>query len=214
MKNEEENTRERIEVCQIKRWFTTRTLTGIAILAAISSILYYFPELPVPFMPFWMKLDFSNVPALIGAFALGPLGGGLIILVKDLIGLTHSTSGGVGELADFLVSITYIIPAALIYWKYKNRKGALLGMTIGIIGIIVMGCVTNYYLIIPVFSKLFIPLDQILAIAAEALPGVTSLWTYVLWVVIPFNFIKGLVVSAITFILYKRLSPILHSKRV
>lgn len=191
----------------------TVLMTSTAILAAISSILFYFPELPVPLMPIWMKLDLSNIPALIGAFALGPWAGAIIVAIKDLLGLTHSGTGGVGELADFLVSIAFIVPASLIYWRRKNRKDALLGMAAGTLGIIIMGCLTNYYLLIPLFSKLFMPLEDILAAAATTLPGVKSLWTYVLWVVVPFNLIKGLLISVVTFLLYKRLSPVLHGKR-
>lgn len=195
------------------KWFTTRLMVSAAILSAISAVLFYFPEFPVPLMPPWMKLDLSNLPALIGAFALGPWAGAVIVAVKDLLGLTHSTSGGVGELADFLISIAFIVPASLLYWKRKNRGGALIGMAAGTAGMVAAACLTNYYILIPMFSRLFMPLDQILAVAAQSLPGVRSLWTYVLWVVIPFNLVKGALISAVTFLLYKRLSPILHGRK-
>lgn len=196
------------------RRISTRDLTVIAILAAISAVLFYFPELPLPLMPYWMKLDFSNVPAIIGAFALGPWAGVLILLIKDLIGLTHTTSLGIGEAADFLMSVAYILPAGLIYWRRKSRGTAVVGMLVGTAGIIVAGCLTNYYILIPVYGMLFgMSLEDILAVASASLPAVKSLWTYVLWVVVPFNLVKGLVISVITFALYKLLSPILHGRK-
>lgn len=196
-----------------EKWFTTRWMVSAAILSAISAVLFYFPEFPVLFMPPWMKLDLSNIPAMIGAFALGPWAGAVVVAVKDLVGLTHTTSNFVGELADFLVSVAFVLPASLIYWKRKNRAGALIGMAVGMAGMIAASCLTNYYILIPLFSRLFMPLDQILAVAAKSLPGVRSLWTYILWVVIPFNLVKGALISAVTFLLYKRLSPILHGRK-
>jgi riboflavin transporter FmnP len=193
--------------------FTTRTMTVIAILAALSSVLFYFPEFPVPFMPVWMKLDFSNLPAMIGTFALGPCAGFIIVAVKDLVGLTHSTSGGIGELADFVMSAAFVIPAGFIYWHRKNRQCALVGMAAGTVAMTAAASLTNYYVLIPAFAALMgVSVDEILAAAAAAVPLVESLTlgTYMLWVVVPFNLLKGLLISLVTLLIYKPLSPVLH----
>ncbi|NLG37248.1 MAG: ECF transporter S component [Clostridiales bacterium] len=210
--SEKENMN-RSEKGKERGWFTTRAMTVIAILAALSSVLFYFPEFPVPFMPGWMKLDLSNLPAMIGTFALGPWAGLIIVTVKDLVGLTHSTSGGIGELADFVMSAAFVIPAGLLYWHGKNRRGALMGMAAGTAVMIAAGSLTNYYVLIPAFAALMgVSVDEILVAAAAAVPIAESLTlgTYMLWVVVPFNLFKGALISLVTLLIYKPLSPVLH----
>ena len=148
-------------------------MTRIAILGALSAVLF---PLEIPIVAFY-KLDFSTLPALLGAFSMGPLPGLAILLIKDLSRLVYSSSMYVGELADFIMSAAFILPASLIYRKHKTRKTALVGM------------------------------------AQKALPFVDTEWKVLLYVTAPFNLLKGFVLSLLTFVLYKRLSPLLHVRK-
>jgi riboflavin transporter len=187
-------------------------ITTSGILAGIASILRYL-ETPLPLLPTFLKIDFSNIPALIGSFALGPVAGIVILLIKNLLYLPASGTGGVGEIADFICSLALVLPAALIYQKSKNRAGALWGMALGtVLMSFLAGPLMNYYVLIPLYSK-FMPIEAILKMAQAANPAVNSLWTYILYAVIPFNLFKSIVICAITYLLYKPLSPILHKYR-
>ncbi len=190
-----------------KSKFTTRQLTGIAILGALSSILFLF-EIPIVL---FYKLDFSNLPVLLGTFAYGPLGGTFVLLIKDLTGLLHTTTGGIGQLADFLNGIIFVIIAGFYYKKDRTRKGALIGMLISVLVSTVASVLINMYILIP----FYIPNDGaavVTKMAQAQFPFVDSFFKVMLLITAPFNILKGAVVSAITFILYKKLSPILHGK--
>lgn len=182
------------------------------ILAAIASVLRYL-ETPLPLLPPFLKIDFSNIPAFIGAYALGPWAGIAILLIKNLLYLPATGTGGVGEIADFVISLTLVLPAILVYSKFKNRKGALWGMALGTaIMSFIAGPLMNYYVLVPIYAT-FMPIDKIIAWAATANPGITGMGTYILYGVIPFNLFKSVVICAITYLLYKPLSPVLHKYR-
>ncbi len=194
---------------QTKRKMTTRELTTMAILSAIAAILFMI-EIPVfPAVPFY-KLDFSNLPVLLGAFALGPVQGVLILLLKSILGLLHTTSGGVGELADFIVGCAMVVPSGLIYRKMKSRKGALLGMLIGTLCAILAAIFANYFIMFPAFG---ITEDALVGMGSQVFPFVTDTWSFVFCVTAAFNLIKFVAISIIGFIIYKPLSPILHGGR-
>ena len=197
-----------------KPFLTTRELATVAILAAISAVLFMI-EIPVVL---FYKLDLSHLPVLLGTFAMGPVPGTLILLVKSLLGLLHSSSQGVGELADFLMGFAMLLPAGLIYQHNKTRKGALIGMAVGTLIMTVFGSAFNAIYLLPKFSELFgLPLDTIVGMGTAVNGAINSVSTLVLFAVVPFNLLKGIVVSALTFLLYKRISPILHrndAKRV
>lgn len=182
------------------------------ILAAIATVLRFL-ETPLPLLPTFLKLDFSNIPALIGSFSLGPIAGAAILLVKNLIYLPFSQTGGVGEIADFVISLSLILPAALLYRFKKSRKGAIAGMATGsALMSFVVGPLMNYFVLIPFYS-LIMPIDVIINMAAEVNPGINSVWTYIIYAVVPFNLVKSVVICIITGLLYKPLSPILHKYR-
>lgn len=185
------------------------------VLAAISTILRFL-EVPLPLLPTFLKLDFSNVPALIGGLALGPIAGSAILLVKNLIYLPFSQTLGVGEVADFVISLALILPAALFYKYKKSRKGAIIGMATGsAIMSFAAGPLMNYFVLIPFYAAVYFgsSVDAIIQLAAVANPSIDSLWAYILYAVVPFNFIKCLVVCVVTGLLYKPLSPLLHKYR-
>lgn len=185
------------------------------VLAAISTVLRFL-ETPLPLIPSFLKLDFSNVPALIGGLALGPLAGTAILVVKNLIYLPFSQTLGVGEVADFIVSLSLVLTASLIYKYKKNRKGAVIGMSTGsVIMSFAAGPLMNYFVLIPFYAAVYFgsSVDAIIDLAAVANPGINSLWAYILYAVVPFNVIKCLAICIVTGLLYKPLSPLLHKYR-
>ena len=185
-------------------------MTRIAILGALSAILFM---IEVPVIAFY-KLDVSTLPALLGAFSMGPMAGLAILLIKDLFGLLHSTTMYVGELADFIMGAAFILPAALIYRHRKSRKNALIGMIVGTVAMIVVSVLVNWQIMIPFYMNAFnYPMEKIVAMAQSAMPFVDTEWELLLFVTAPFNLLKGIVLSALTFVLYKRLSPLLHVRK-
>lgn len=185
----------------------TRTLTAAALLSAVSYLLAFL-EFPVPLSPAFARMDLSDLPALIGAFAFGPVTGVLIELIKNLLGLMTSSTGGVGELANFLMGASYVFTAGAVYKHHKTRKTALIG---GITGSLVMGVVaalTNYYILLPMFEQ-FMPLEQVIAAFGEFIPFIQTKLDVVLYNAFPFNVLKGLVITAVTMLIYKKLSPVL-----
>ncbi|MDD3334764.1 MAG: ECF transporter S component [Eubacteriales bacterium] len=193
-----------------KSILSTRQLTTVAILAAISAVLFL---VEVPIVLFY-KLDFSNLPVLLGTFALGPLPGTLILLLKSLLGLLHTTSQGVGELADFIMGFAMLLPAGLIYRHRKCRKDAMLGMIVGTICATLAGMLTNVYLLIPFYGAVYnLPVEQIITMGQAFVPAINSLWSFVALITGPFNLLKWVIISVLTILLYKPLSPILHGGR-
>ena len=191
-----------------KHLFTTANLARMAILAAVASVLFLI-EIPLG-MPFY-KLDLSNIPVLIGAFSMGLAAGTIILGLKSLIGLTHSSSAGVGELADFIMGLAMILPASVMYQRNKTRKTALTGMLTGMICAVVISVFVNKWIMLPFYMGAFhMTMEQL--VQAAHWGGVDSEWKLLLLITAPFNLIKGLVISILTALLYKRVSPILHEK--
>lgn len=190
-----------------KKLLTTRDITAIAILAAISALLFL---VEIPIVLFY-KLDVSNLPVLLGTFAMGPLQGALILLVKSLLGLLHSSSQGVGELADFLMGLAMLLPAGLVYRRHKNRRGAIVGMAVGTLAATLAAVLTNLYLLIPFYGVAYgMPVEAIVSMGQQLVPAIHSAFTFVLLITAPFNLLKWILISVITAVIYKPLSPILH----
>ena len=187
------------------------TIARVGVLGAVAAILFYFPEIPV--IGFY-QLDFSNLPALLGGFAMGPWAGLAIVAIKDVTGLLHSTSAMVGEVADFLCSGAFVVVSALIYQRHKTYKGALAGMGAGIAVMALVGALANYYIMIPFYiGRMGFPEEQIIGMMAAVIPAVDSIFKLILLVTLPFNLLKGVVLCALTLLLYKRLSGLLHGRR-
>ena len=182
-------------------------MTRIAILAAAASILFL---IEIPIVAFY-KLDLSNIPVLLGAFSMGPLPGLVILAIKSLIGLLHSSSAGVGELADFVMGAALVLPAALIYHQNKSRKNAIAGMAVGTLCMVVVGVLMNKWVMLPFYMGAF-HMDMDGIIRAANVAGVDSEWKLLLLVTGPFNLLKGVVLSIVTALIYKPLSPVLHGK--
>ena len=191
---------------------TIRTLVMTALLAALATVLMFL-SFSVPFVPSFIKLDLSELPALIAAFSMGPLSGVAVCLVKNLVNLPFTYSMGVGELCNFLLGVCFVLPAGLIYKKQKNRKGALIG---ALAGDLIMGVVSvfiNYFLVYPFYAKLLMPMDVILDMYRAINPQVETLWDALVWFNMPFTFIKALCSVVIPFVIYKPLSPLIKGKR-
>ena len=184
-------------------------IARVAVLGAISAVLYYFE---VPVIPPIYKLDLSAVPALIAGFGIGPGASLGVMLVKDFIGLLHSSSMGVGELADFLMSGSMTVVASVIYMKRHTIKGALAGLIAGTLVMGIVGGLANYFIMIPFYVQVMnMPLNVILSLIAKTVPPVDTLWKMILLAVVPFNLLKGAVLSVVTMLLYKRISPMLKN---
>ncbi|MDO4509092.1 MAG: ECF transporter S component [Lachnospiraceae bacterium] len=185
----------------------TRKITVTGMLSAIAFILMYI-DFSVPFMPSFIKMDISELPALIGSFALGPILGVVICLIKNLLHLMRTTTGGVGELSNFILGASFVFTAGMIYKKNNTKKGALIGSVLGAAIMAVISIVTNYYIVYPIYTN-FMPMDAIIAAYQAIFPAADSLLKCLIIFNMPFTFVKGMISVLITFLIYKRLSPIL-----
>lgn len=191
---------------------STKVIAKVGVLAAVATLLMLL-DFPLWFAPSFYKLDFSEVPVLLGAFALGPAAGAMIELVKILLNfvLNGTDTGGIGEIGNLLIGLSFIVPAGYIYKKHKSFKSAILGMVVGTISLAVVGAFLNYFLLLPVYSKIYgAPIQAFIDMAKALNPAITDLKTFIMYAVVPFNIFKGIVTSAMVMLIYKRLSPILH----
>ncbi|MEE0708323.1 MAG: ECF transporter S component [Gemmiger sp.] len=188
-----------------------RMLTMTAVLSAIAFVLAFF-EFPVPLSPSFARMDLSDLPALIGAFAYGPVSGVLIELVKNALQLLTSSTGGIGELANFIMGSSFVVAAGLIYKHHKTKKTAILACLIASVIMGVVATVVNYFILLPVFEA-FMPLDQLIASFSKFMPFIKTKLDVVLFNAFPFNLLKGIGISIVTMLLYKRLTPILKGRQ-
>ena len=188
-----------------------RTMCGVAMLSAVAYILQFL-EFPLPMLiPSFIKLDFSELPALIGAFAYGPVAGVVVCFIKNVIHLVNSQSGGVGELSNFLLGAVFVYTAGLIYRKSHSRKGAIAGSVTGAILMAVLSIFINYYIVYPIYTA-FMPMETIIGAYQAILPTVKNLWQCLIVFNLPFTFVKGMLDVLITLLVYKSLSPILKGR--
>ena len=187
-------------------------IVKIGILSAVAAVLMLF-ELPLWFAPPFYKLDFSEIPILIGSFALGPMAGVIMELLKNLLNLLMdgTTTAFVGEFANFVTGCAFVLPAALIYKHKKSLKNALVGLAFGTLSLVIVGAAMNYYILVPTFSELYhLPLENIVAMGTAVNASISDLKTLIIFAVMPFNLLKSVACSAVTLLLYKRVSKILH----
>ena len=187
-----------------------RKIAISAILGALGFVLMLL-EFPLPFLiPSFIKLDFSEIPALIAAFAYGPTYGIVVCAIKNLLHLFVTSSAGVGELSNFVLGAIFVAIAGMVYKKAHSRKGALLGSLIGAAIMAVISIFTNYFIVYPAFSVLYgLPMEAILGMYKALLPAADNLWKALVIFNLPFNLGKGILEAAVCFAVYKRLTPIL-----
>ncbi|MDD3278915.1 MAG: ECF transporter S component [Lachnospiraceae bacterium] len=195
----------------------TRMLVQIGMLAAVATVLMLF-EFPLPFLaPTFYEMDFSEVPVLIGSFAMGPLAGASIELVKILLNLiiNGTNTAFVGEFANFVMGCAFVVPAGWIYKHHKTRKQACIGFTAGTVAMAITACFMNAFLLLPAYGKAFgMPVDAFVQMGTAINPAINSLFRFALLTVAPFNLLKGILVSALTLLLYKHISKILKGHTV
>ena len=200
-------------LCKDRKQFSnTHYISYTAIFSAISGVLMLM-EIPLFFAPGFYKLDISEMPVLICTFYLGPVAGVTAELLKVIVKLLikGTSTAFVGDFANFVVGCSFILPASIIYHARPGKKTALVGMGVGTLVLTVFGSLFNGFYLIPKFAVLFgMPMDAIVAMGTKVNAAITDVWTLVAFAVVPFNLVKGVAVSALTFLLYKRISPILH----
>ncbi len=192
---------------------TTRKVAMVGMFSAIAGILMIL-ELPMPFAPSFYKIDASELPVLICGFAFGPVAGVLTEFVKIIIKLflKPTSTAFVGELANFCVGCSMILPATIIYHARKKKTTAVIGCTVGTIVMTIFGTLFNAVYLLPTFAVMFgMPLDALIGMGTALNANVTDVFTFVAFCVAPLNLIKGAAVSVLTFVLYKPLSPILKT---
>lgn len=195
-----------------KKFFHTRMLVSAAVGAAISFVLMLL-DFSLPIAPAFIKLDLSDLPALILSFTFGPFAGVLTELIKNLLHLFVTTTFGVGELSNFLLGCAFVVPAGVLYQRNKTRKTALYGMLLGTLCFALVGVFSNYFIMFPFYTKVTgIPMEAIIGMCQKILPFVDNEWKVILLSVTPFNILKGVMVSVITFLIYKRISPLLRGR--
>lgn len=194
------------------RLLSTKNVVLMGMFGALAGVLMIF-EVPLPFIaPSFYGLDLSEVPILVGTFALGPVAGIVMEIVKILVKLVlkPTSTGFVGEFANLMIGCSLILPAGIIYRFHRTKKAAVTGMAAGTVLMSIVGVILNALVMLPFYSN-FMPLDTIIQAGAAINPAISSVWTFAIICVGPFNLIKGVVVSLITALVYKRISVIIHS---
>ncbi len=194
---------------------STRKMVIIGMMTALATIVYYL-DFPVPFMPGFIKLDFSNVISLLTGFALGPVEGVIVCLLKNLIHLLIKgidTTMGIGDIFDFVTSATFVLVAAIIYKKNRTKKGAVIATLVGMLAFTVISLPLNYFIVYPIYFKAYGGEAAILGAYQKLMSSVKNIFSALCIFNLPFTFIKGLLCSIITIIIYKPLSPILKGKK-
>lgn len=192
--------------------FTTKNITRLAVFSALSVVLYLWVKFPLPFMfPSWLDIQISEMPALLAGYMMGPVAGCIVIVVKFLIKLPFSSTGYVGELGDLIIGLTFVIVSSLIYKRFRSMKGAIVSLAVGSVSCAVVSLFTNAFILIPFFSKQFGGMEAVASGIANLFPNVTAenfMMYYLPLSVLPFNLLRCLISSVITFLLYKRLSKL------
>ena len=191
-----------------RKKMSIQTLTKVAMLAAVAGVLMLF-EFPLWFAPSFYKLDFSELAVMIGALSMGPLAGAAIEGIKILLNfvLNGTITGGVGELGNFLIGCSFVVPAAWVYRKNRTLKGMVLGMAAGTCMMVLLGSVINYFILMTVYATVFgQPLEFFVQMGNVLNPAIVDLKTLILFAVAPFNLLKGVLIGILTYFLYRKLA--------
>ena len=195
---------------QTKRNASTMfNLPRCGLLSAMAVILFY---IEIPVVAFY-KLDLSTLPAILAGFAMGPVQGIAVIIIKNLVHMLGTSTACVGELADILMSCAFVVPASLYYRCHKNRRSALMAMLLGSVCMVVVAVLVNYFILIPAYQVLMnLPLEVIIGMGQAVFGFIDNTVKLVIFITAPFNIFKSIVLSFVTYLLYKRVSPLLHQK--
>ena len=189
--------------------FSTQNLIRMGLLSAISVLLMQFDfAVPGLFPPF-LKVDLGEVPAIVGVLAIHPLAGIVIPLIKILVDslILGTETGYVGEVSNLIISIAYLLPLMIITRKNKSLKATLVGIVLGIVTTTIVGCISNYFMILPLYAKLFMPMDVIIGMGSKINPAITDMKSFVLLVIAPFNIFKSVIISIASVTVVKAILP-------
>ena len=187
----------------------------IANLTALSVLFYFTLKFPLPFIfPSFLDIQFSNLPAIIGGFVLGPLGGGAIIFIRTLIKLPFSTTAGAGEIIDLIIGLSTVLTSAIIYKKMKTKEGAIIASVCGMLVWVFVAVMANYLFVIDFYIEFYFngsvdPLIGMLSIIPGEVNADNYMWKYIVFAAIPFNIVLSTLVYFITFLVYKRISHLI-----
>ena len=186
-----------------------RFLAVTAILSAVAAVLMFL-DFGVPLVPSFLKLDVSELPALIAAFSMGPLAGVAVCFLKNLIHLAVTSTAGAGELCNFLLGAAFVAPAGLIYRRWTTFKGAMASSLAGAACMALLSLPINYFISYPAYAVFYgFTTEKVLAAYRAILPWISGLWQALLVFNVPFTFVKGLLSVLLTFLIYKRVSPVI-----
>ena len=196
------------------KFLTPTTLVKISILSAIGYILMFI-SVPLPMLfPEFLKVDISDLPALLGGIALGPMAGVTIAFFKNLLQFITgmSTTGGVGEFANFLIGGSFVFTVSYIYSRKRDVAGVIIGLISGIIVMTIVGCIANYFIILPFYSKIGWSIDAVVAMGSAINPAINNKLSFVIWIIAPFNILKSGIVSLLTLPMYKKTEKIFNRR--
>ena len=193
------------------KFLTVSTLVKISILSAIGYILMFI-SVPLPMLfPEFLKIDISDLTALLGGISLGPMAGITIAFLKNLLQFITgmSTTGGVGEFANFLIGGSFVFTVSFIYSKKRNIQGVIIGLVSGIVVMTVVGCIANYFIILPFYATIGWSIDAVVSMGAAINPAIDSKMSFIIWMIAPFNILKSGLMSLLTLPMYKKTEKIL-----
>ncbi len=192
-----------------KKLLTTANMVKIGILSALAIVLMRTLEIPLPIFPSFLKIDFGDVPAVIATLVIHPLAGVIVIVIKNLLALFNSSSGGVGEIANVAIGIAYIVPIAFMTRKNTKMKNIIIGSLVSIVLMIGAGMITNALITMPLYGE-----EACIGMGAAINPHIVDKWTFLLYVIAPFNLVKGILVSVVSILFVKAIAPALKHLRV
>ena len=193
------------------KFLTVSTLVKISILSAIGYILMFI-SVPLPMLfPEFLKIDISDLTALLGGISLGPMAGVTIAFLKNLLQFITgmSTTGGVGEFANFLIGGSFVFTVSYIYSKKRNIQGVIIGLVSGIVVMTMVGCIANYFIILPFYATMGWSIDAVVSMGAAINPAIDSKMSFIIWMIAPFNILKSGLMSLLTLPMYKKTEKIL-----
>ena len=196
------------------KFLTPTTLVKISILSAIGYILMFI-SVPLPMLfPEFLKIDISDLPALLGGIALGPMAGITIAFFKNLLQFITgmSTTGGVGEFANFLIGGSFVFTVSYIYSKKRDVAGVVIGLISGIIVMTIVGCIANYFIILPFYSTIGWSIDAVVAMGSAINPAINNKLSFIIWIIAPFNILKSGIMSVLTLPMYKKTEKIFNRR--
>lgn len=189
--------------------FKTQNLVKIGILSAFAFVLMRVLEIPLPIFPAFLKIDFGDVPAVIAALVISPLAGAVVVVIKNLLALFNSSTGGIGEIANLIVGISFVVPIGLCAYKNNRLTRVVLGMVVGGICMVGAGMITNAYITMPLFGE-----EACIGAGAALNPNIVDKWTFLLYIIAPFNLIKGILISVVGLTIVKSMQPVFKHLKV